>query len=216
MDIVKELGKKGADASKIAGYVIKQPEYIEQLIEAVKAPRGTLRYGCEKVLRLVSETRPDLIYPYFDLYTDLLDSDNSFLKWGAILTIANLAEVDSNRKLDKIFDKYFSPITDSVMITAANIIGGSVKIALARPELTGRITKEILKVEKAKFEMHNNPSPECRNVAIGHAIDSFNQFFEQIDDKASVIKFVKRQLNNTRSAVVKKAEKFIKKHQCNL
>ena len=216
MDIVKELGKKGADASKIAGYVIKQPEYIEQLIEAVKAPRGTLRYGCEKVLRLVSETRPDLIYPYFDLYTDLLDSDNSFLKWGAILTIANLAEVDSNRKLDKIFDKYFSPITDSVMITAANIIGGSVKIALARPELTGRITKEILKVEKAKFEMHNNPSPECRNVAIGHAIDSFNQFFEQIDDKASVIKFVKRQLNNTRSAVVKKAEKFLKKHQCNL
>jgi hypothetical protein len=212
MDIAKEISKKGADTAKIAGYVIKQPECIEQLIEAIKAPKGTLRFGCEKVLRLVSEQRPDLIYPYFDLYADLLDSDNSFLKWGAIMTIANLAGIDSDGKLDKILNKYLSPITGPVMITAANIIGGSAKIALARPELTDRITKEILKVEKAKFEIRGSPSPECRNVAIGHAIESFDQFFGQIDDKAAVIKFVKRQKKNTRNAVVKKAEKFLKKH----
>jgi hypothetical protein len=212
MDMAKELGRKGADAGKIAGYVIKQPGCIESLIEGLKASKGTLRYGCEKVLRLVSEKRPGLIYPYFDLYSQLLDSDNSFLKWGAILTIANLAGVDSDGKFDKIFNKYYLPVTGPVMITAANIIGGSAKIALARPELIGRITKEILKVEKAKFVMRGSPSPECRNVAIGHAIDSFDQFFGQIDNKAAVIKFVKKQLKNTRKAVVKKAEKFLQKH----
>ena len=98
------------------------------------------------------------------------------------------------------------------MVTAANIIGSSSKIALARPELTERITHEILKVEKAKFEVHGKPSPECRNVAIGQAIDSFDEFFEQIDDKKAVIAFVKRQLKNTRKQVAKKSERFLRKH----
>jgi len=212
MNIAKELGKKGADAAKIAGYVIKRPECIRELVEGLKAPKGTLRYGYDKVLRLVSEKRPELVYPYFDIYAEQLSNDNSFLKWGAILTIANLACVDSQKKFDKIFDKYYSPVTGPVMVTAANIIGGSAKIALARPELTGRITNEILKVEKAKFESHGRPSPECLNVALGQAIDSFEQFFEKIDDKATVIRFVKRQLKNTRKSVSKKAEKFLKKH----
>lgn len=212
MDISKELGKKGADAAKIAGYVIKQPECIGELVEGLKAPKGTLRYGYEKVLRLVSEKRPELVYPYFNVYAEMLNNANSFLKWGAILTIANLACVDSQKKFDRIFRKYYSPVIGPVMVTAANIIGGSAKIALARPELTGRITNEILKVEKAKFEIHGSPSPECRNVVLGHAIDVFDQFFEQINDKAAVAKFVKRQLKNTRKSVAKKAEKFLKKH----
>ena len=98
------------------------------------------------------------------------------------------------------------------MVTAANIIGGSAKIALAKPELTHRITREILKVEKAKYENKGAPFPECRNVAIGQAIDSFDGFFHQIDNKAKVIAFVKRQLKNSRSQVVKKAERFLRKH----
>ena len=212
MDIAKEISKKGADAEKIARYAIKNPHCIEQLVEGVTAPKGSLRFGYEKVLRLVSEQQPELIYPYFDIFKELSGCDNSFLKWGAILTISNLAVVDSDKKIDKMFDEYFAPIKGPVMVTASNIIGGSVKIALAKPYLTQRITKEILKIEKAKFIYHGEPSPECRNVALGHAIDSFDQFFDQIEDKAAIIKFVKRQLKNTRAKVVKKAEKFLKNH----
>ena len=91
-------------------------------------------------------------------------------------------------------------------------MGSSARIALAKPELTERITREILKVEKAKYKRHGKLSPECRNVAIGHAIDSFDKFFEQIENKAAVIAFVKRQLSNTRKPVAKKAERFIRKH----
>ena len=212
MDIAKELGRKGADAAKIARHVLKKPEYIENLIEGLKAPKGSLRFGYEKVLRLISEQCPDLVYPYFDVYKELLDSDNSFLKWGAILTIGNLAAVDSDKKFEKIFTKFYRPVTGPVMVTATNIIGSSAKIVLVKPELTDKITNEILKVEKAKFERHGSSSPECRNVALGQAIDSFGKFFEQIDNKDAVIKFVKRQLKNTRKSVVKKAETFLKKN----
>ena len=212
MDIAKEISKKGTDATKIARYVIKNPECIEQLIEGVTAPKGSLRFGYEKVLRLISEEHPELIYPYFSVFKKLSACDNSFLKWGAILTIANLASVDSGKKIDKIFKEYYAPVMGPVMVTAANTIGGSVKIALAKPYLTRKITQKILKVEKAKFLHHGELSPECRNVAIGQAIDSFDQFFEQIENKDTVLRFVKRQLKNTRTKVARKAEKFLMKH----
>jgi hypothetical protein len=193
-----------------------EPENIAVLIEGLKAPKGTARYGCEKALRAVSQERPDLIYPFFEVYVDLLDSDNSFIKWGAILTLANLIKADTQKKFDRIFEKYYQPVTGDVMITASNTIGSSVKIISARPDMACRIAGEILKVEKAEYKMHGVLSPECRNVAIGHAVETFDEIFDLLDDKdikVKIVKFVKRQLKNTRNAVVKKAEKFLKRHK---
>lgn len=216
MDIRKELDKKGLDVAELAQRVIKKPENITGLIEVLKAPKGTARYRSDKVLRIVSESRPDLLYPFFDDYVGLLDSENSFIKWGAILTLANIVGADTQKKFDGIFEKYYQPITGDVMVTAANVIGGSVKIVQARPELACRITGEILKVEKAKYKLHDVLSPECRNVALGHAVVVFDEIFDLLGDKETqdtVIKFVKRQIKNTRNAVVKNAEKFLKKHK---
>jgi hypothetical protein len=212
MDIARELSKKGEDVAKVAAYAIDHPESIDTLIKDLTAPKGTLRYGFEKVLRRISEQRPDLIYPYFDTYADLLDSDNSFIKWGAILTIANLTAADLQEQFEKIFEKYFRPIAGPALVTAANTIGGAAKIALAKPQLTERIACEILKVEQAEFERKGSPSPECRNVAFGQAIDTFDQIFDQIEDKARVIAFVRAQVSNPRKPVAKRAEKFLKKH----
>jgi hypothetical protein len=212
MDIANEIGKKGSDASKIARYAIENPQCITQLLDGVTAPKGSIRFGYEKVLRFISEQKPELLYPYFDIFEKMSGCDNSFLKWGAIMTIANLAAKDSDNRFDAIFEQYYAPIKGPVMVTAANIIGSSVKIVSAKPYLTGKIVKEILKVEKANYELRNQPSPECRNVAIGHAIEAFDQFFDKIDDKKTILKFVQRQLKNTRKAVVKKAEKFLQKH----
>jgi len=98
------------------------------------------------------------------------------------------------------------------MVTAANIIGSSVTIARAKPALTDAIQREILKVEKAKFLLKGKVSPECRNVAIGHAIDSFDKLYDRMAGKAEVVRFVKRQLGNSRQQVVRKAEQFLRRH----
>ncbi len=211
-DFLRQLGEKGTDIDALLGQVFENPEGLRKLVEAVQAGRGTARYAYEKALRRISEQRPQLLYPHFDALAGLLEDENSFLKWGAIMTVANLTAVDTRKKFEAIFKKYYAPITGPVMVTAANIIASSAKIARAKPALVGDITREILKVERAEFTIRGNPSPECRNVAIGHAIDSFDQFFSQIEDKAVVIKFVKGQLGNTRKQVVKKAERFLNKY----
>jgi hypothetical protein len=212
VDIAQELGRKGAKVDGIVARVIADPQRIPELVEGLRAPKGTLRYGYEKVLRLVAERRPELVYPWFDIFVEMLDCDNSFLKWGAILTIGHLAAVDAEAKFEAIFACYYAPIAGPTMITAANIVGSSARIAQAKPHLIDAITREILKVEKGKYLSRGRPSPECCNVAIGHAIDTLAAFFDEVEDKPVILKFVKRQLRNTRKPVVKKAERFLKNH----
>ena len=74
-----------------------------------------------------------------------------------------------------------------------------------------RIVDEILKIEKAEYEYKGELSSECNNVICGHAIDSFEKFYEKTNNQKKIMAFVKRQLNNTRPSVKKRAEKFIKK-----
>ncbi|UCD50164.1 MAG: hypothetical protein JSW27_21875 [Phycisphaerales bacterium] len=210
--VVEQLGQKGVDIEAMVEQVIGQPESIAALVEAIQTEKSTAKYAYEKVLRLVSEREPELIYPWFEVFVTLLDCDNSFLKWGAIMTVANLVAADAENKFELILRKHYAPIKGPVMITAANIIGSSVRITQARPDLTQRIAREILKVERAKYEKHGAVSPECRNVAIGQVIEAFDQFFDGIEDQSTVRKFVKRQLKNTRKPVVRKAEKFLSRH----
>jgi hypothetical protein len=210
--ILEKLGTKGADIEGIAESLLKDKRQIRQLVEALKIEKSPKKYAYEKTLRRLSEKKPECVYPYFEVFVEMLDNENSFLKWGAIMTLANLTTVDTEKKFEKIFRKYYEPIRGPVMITAGNIIGSSSTIVRAKPELGDAIAREILKVEKAEFLHKGIPSPECRNVAIGQAIDTFDQIFDFIGPRVKVENFVKRQLNNTRKQVVKKAEKFMKKY----
>jgi hypothetical protein len=207
ISVLQKIARKDSDKEKIAAEVIKNPEALTSLFEGLNSDKAAVRYGCEKTFRFISEKRPELLYPHFDFFVKMLDSGNNFLKWGAIITIANLTGADKKNRFEKIFDKYFSPITGPVMITAGNTIGSAARIALYKPHLIEQITREILKVEKAKYK-----TKECVNVACGHAIDSFSQFYDKIIDKRPVTEFIKRQLRNTRVPVRKRAEKFLKKN----
>ncbi len=207
-ELLQQIVKKEVSIERIAERVIKKPELLSQVFDGLSTEKADIKYGCEKILRLISEKKPEILYPKTDFFINLLDSDNTFLRWGAILIIANLAGMDSENKFDHIFGKYFAPISGSELIPAANVIKGGAKIALAKPKLTEKITKEFLKVERAKYQ-----TTECRNVALGHVINSFDQFFSQIEDKEPVIKLIRDQLKNTRNATRKKAQKFIGKYK---
>ena len=213
MNIVDRISEQGSDKEKLDKETIESPELILQLLEGLNNSKGSIRLGCEKILRLISEQQPELIYPHFNTFAKLLDSENNILKWGAIITISNLASVDTDNAFEKIFEKYFSSITEKNMITASNIIKNAWKIALAKPESAEGITQEILKAEKTSYENKGQLSPECNNIACGHAIDSFDKFYDIVRDKKPVLGFIKRQLNNTRKPVSIKAEKFLSRHK---
>jgi O-6-methylguanine DNA methyltransferase len=205
--LLTQIARKTSSGEAMADRVSQQPELLPEILKGLDSAEPAVKYGCSKVVRLVSERNPEVVYPMLDLFVGLLDCDNNFLKWGAILVIGNLAAVDSGKRIDRILDRYLQPIRGDVMITAANVIGSAAKIALARPELADKIARQILKVEKAEYQ-----TAECRNVAMGHAIKSLDQFFDDVRRQQPVLKFVRRQLRNRRPAVRKKAADFLKRH----
>ena len=174
-------------------------------MEGLGAEPARVKYGCARVLRILGEKHPDLLYPRFDFFVRLLDHPNQIFQWEAVRVLSQLARVDAEDKFAGIFDKYFAPIRGPVMITAANVIRGGARIAAAKPHLADLIAAEVLKVDRARYQ-----SPECRNVAIGHAIVALGDFFELLQHPAPALRFVRRQIKNARPATRKKAEQFLK------
>jgi predicted acetyltransferase len=125
--------------------------------------------------------------------------------------IANLTRVDTKKKFDDIFTKYYSFINADTMITVAHVVDNSGKIALAKPYLISRITDELLKLEKISTKPRL--THECKNILFGKAIIAFDQYFDQIEKSKEVISFIKKQLKNTRATTKIKAEKFMKKRE---
>ncbi len=123
--------------------------------------------------------------------------------------IANLTRVDADRKFEAIFDQYYGFLNDEYMVTVANVVGNSAKIALAKPYLVQRITSELLKVENIKLTPHL--TAECKRVIIEHTIRSLDVFFEKIEVKEQVLSFVRKQLGSTRKSLQKEARSFLEK-----
>lgn len=204
---LSQFSKRGADVAGIAAKVANRPEMLADVFEGLRADRPRIKYGCAKVLRLISEKSPAALYPQFDRVVALLEADNKILQWTAIIIIGNLAAVDSEAKIEKIAGRYLDPIRGPVMITAGNVMGGAAKIALAQPKLADKIAKEILKAEAGQYQ-----TPECRNVALGHSINSLAQFFSHLSKRQAVVNMVRRQLRNPRKATRRKAERFLKRY----
>ena len=207
--ILQRLVDKSLKKEELLKKVRQDFNLIPILLEGIRSSKAAVRYGCAKALMDLSEENPEKLYPYMASFVDLLDSKYRILVWNALAIIASLTEVDVDKKFDAVFAKYYSFICDEYMVTVANVVGNSAKIALAKPYLIPKITDELLKVEDISITPHL--TEECRRVITQKAIESMDSFFEEIEDKERVISFVKRHRNSSRETLRKVAENFLKK-----
>lgn len=180
---------------------------VEQLLDALESDTARVKLGASKSLRELSESSPAVVYPYFEYIFELLGHENNIIKWNAAFVVANLAKVDARRKLESVIDQFLAPICGPSMITAANTIAAAVVVARAKPRLAARISGYFLQTEWSEYQ-----TAECRNIAIGHAIQALARIFDLIKRKQPVIVFARRQLENRRNATRKKAAAFLRKY----
>jgi len=209
IDLLKKLENKTITKENLVEKVKQDFKILPEIIEAMNSNKATIRYGCGKILMNLSETNPDKLYPYMDKFTTFLDSKYRIITWQAMAIIANLTKVDTKKKFDSIFDKYYSLLNDEYMVTVANIVGRSGKIALAKPYLIPKITDRLLSVENIKITPHL--TKECKLVIAQNAIESFDMFFDKVKEKEKVISFVKKFNNSTRKSLKVLAQEFLKK-----
>jgi len=206
---LRKVGSKSLTKEELLQTVKENPGLIPDVLSGVSSSKAAVRYGCAKVLMDLSQEQPERLYPYMDSFIALLDSKYRILVWNAMAIVANLARVDRDRKFDAAFNKYYGFLNDEYMVTVANVVGNSGKIALAKPYLVQKIASELLKVENISTTPHL--TAECRRVIAEKAIESFDLFFDKIEDKDKVVSFVKRNRNSSRKSLKVKAESFLKR-----
>ena len=205
-DLLQQLAKRTITKEQLLNSVERDFELLPIVIAGVSSSKAAIRYGCAKVLLDFSEKHPEQLYPQMDFFVSLLDSKYRILVWNAVSAIANLCEVDVNKKFDVVFERYFALLDDQYLVTVANVVGNSGKIALSKPYLMSRITNELLQVDK--IAVTNHLTDECKRVIMEKAITAFEKYFDKMnsDDKAKVVSFVKKHVNSSRVSLAKKAE----------
>ncbi len=197
--------RKKTEAEAMAQKVIKNRKLLSELLSGISSTNPQTKFTSAKILRIISEKNPDMLYPEMDFFKDLLDSGNSILKWNAMDIIANLTTVDLQNRFNGLCERYLSLLHEKSLITAGHVVGNAAKIGLSKPELIDRITEELLKVEKITL-----PTAECNDILIGHAIEALGLYYDKIKNKDDVVSFVRRQLDNPRSATKMKARRFLR------
>ncbi len=165
-----------------------------------------IKYGSAKKTIAISKENPAELYPGFDFFVKLLESENQIIKWTAIQIIGYLSRVDKNKKVDNLLPRLIDFLNCGKMITANNTILSLSEIVSHKPEYQERIISELLKVENYNYE-----TAECRNITLGKVILALGKFKEQIKNRKEVLDFLERQTANTRNATKKKAHELLDK-----
>ena len=204
--ILANLENKRSDAGDVAERACKDPDLLSDLLVGIASAKPEVKYGAIKALAIVSKKYPQMLYPQMDFFEALLNGENQILKWNAIDIIANLTVVDIEGRFDRVFEEFYSHLGEGNLITAGHVVDSSGTIVKSKPELAAKIERKLLEVYGVPL-----PTEECRNILIGKAINAFDSFYEEAEDKEGIIAFVKRETGNSRNATRKKAERFLKK-----
>ena len=196
-----ELNEKNIDLNQIIQEIIEDKNLISELIENLNLEDDILRDNSYKVLVLLSLEQPKLIYPYWDKFKNKLLDKDSYHKLQGIIILANLSFHDIEDKFLKIFDVYSNLLKDKSFIVAVNVMEHLGIIAKAKPKLRERITGILLDSV--------NTTQQPKDLMIGAAINSLDEYIDYIDNKTEIIKFIRKQLNSENPQTRKIAKDFL-------
>ena len=117
---------------------------IAETFELLLDKNNNVAYKALQLLQKESEER-NCVYPYMHRLSDMLDSENSYIRTRGLTLLAYNAKWDKDNKIDEIIDKYLKHITDIKPITARQCIKLLPIIAEYKPELKNDIISALHK-----------------------------------------------------------------------
>jgi len=151
---------------------------ILELIYGLKDKDDKYAYQCLK--KLESESLiSDAVYPYFNYFTELLDSPNSYHRNRGILLIAANAKWDTEYKIDEIIDKLLKHVEDEKPITARQCIKALPLVAQYKPDLADDISKTLRNANTLMYKDSMQPLVYKDITEALKLIDNLNNKFER-------------------------------------
>ena len=206
MSIISDLIDKQNDVESVARMALEDATVLSELLEGIQSSQDFIRYNSFKVILLISENHPEILYPQWALFKKMLDSNNGYFRLIAIQIIANLTKVDTENRFEKLFDKYFGELSREKTMTVAHAASNAGKIAKAKLGLQSTITDKLVNLDRIY-------RGKQIDLVKGYTIEAFSQYFNEatVKDKGHILEFV-RQEQTSRSPRTKKiALEFLNK-----
>lgn len=124
---------------------------IAESFELLLDKDNNVAYKALRLLQKESE-ETNCVYSYMDRLSDMLDSDNSYIRTRGLTLLAHNAKWDKDYKIDEIIDKYLKHITDIKPITARQCIKLLPIIAKYKPELRNDILSALHKANISVYD----------------------------------------------------------------
>lgn len=129
---------------------------IEETFELLFDKNNNVAYKALQELQKESE-ETDCVYPFIDRLSDMLDSDNSYIRTRGLTLLAYNAKWDKEYKVEEIIDEYLKHITDVKPITARQCIKLLPIIAKHKPELKNDILSALNKANISIYDYSMQP-----------------------------------------------------------
>jgi len=181
-------------------------EAMDQILAGAVAQDDVYRYNCFQVLYRLSEKQPEILYPDWDYFVELLDSGNAYHRSIGAQLLANLTQADVEDRFEDIFDRCFALLDDDKIVPARQFAQHVGRIARAKPHLRARITERLLAVD----ETHHTESR--KDLLKGDVIATFDEFFADAPDQKRILAFVEQQLTCSSPKTRKEAQAFLRRH----
>lgn len=198
------LNTKDIDIESLARQALENPQVLSELFRGLSDRQERVGYNCLRALLLLGEEHPQLLYPHWDLFVELLRSENTYFKLRGANLIATCLAADTEHRFKGLFDEYFDVLNGSGVIAASYIARNSGKIARAKPDLQDTITDRLLAIDET-----HHPA-ERKDLIKRHALEAFAEYFETSERKAEIMEFARAQLDSKSPKTRKIAKEFLK------
>ena len=187
---MSDLDKKDVDIKKMSANALTDGKLFKELMNGILSKDNTIRQNSFKVLQIIGEENPELLYPQWDQFSKMLKSKNNYHKYIAIYLLADLTAVDSQNKFEEIFDDYFMILGGDKTMTASHVALNSSKIVLNKPELQDKIIDILLNID-------NIHQGRQKDLIKAYVIEALRKMYPDLKDKEKVMKFIEDQLDSS-------------------
>ena len=71
--LTRELLTGSDNANELADTSIESPGLLSLVLEGLSSTNPRVKYKCAKILNVISQEKPEILYSYFDFFIKLLD-----------------------------------------------------------------------------------------------------------------------------------------------
>lgn len=144
---------------------------IEKLVNGLRNQDNNYAYQCLKQLEEECGSS-DAVYPYFDVFTEMLHDQNSYVRTRGIILIASNAKWDRDNRIDEIIDELLMHVMDEKPVTARQCIKVLPQIATSKCHLAECIIDVLETANPQRYKSSMQPLI-CKDIQ--NALESINR-----------------------------------------